>query len=159
MKDLSKRTNKVISLNFFAEYHGKSVVDGHFGRLSKLFKRIDIKYEINSVEEFRDIFELEANENNWKHASFKVYRRNNRSIKINKIDMKNIKLYLSYSFIYGNGYYYYMTHYGHYFEMDAEEIEEVDIRETKFTPNRDDNQRIRKYFNKKTENILNKRIS
>ena len=78
-----------------------------------MFKRIDIKYEINSVEEFRDIFELEANENNWKHASFRVYRRNNRSIKINKIDMKNIKLYLSYSFIYGNGYYYYMTHYGH----------------------------------------------
>ena len=73
--------------------------------------------------------------------------------------MKNIKLYLSYSFIYGIGYYYYMTHYGHYFEMDAKEIEEVDIRETKFTPNRDDNQRIRKYFNKKTENILNKRIS
>ena len=159
VKDLSKRTNKVISLNFFAEYHGKSVVDGHFGRLSKLFKRIDVKYEINSVEEFRDIFELEANENNWKHVSFRVYRRNNRSIKINKIDMKNIKLYLSYSFIYGNGYYYYMTHYGHYFEMDAEEIEEVDIRETKFTPNRDDNQRIRKYFNKKTENILNKRFS
>ena len=73
--------------------------------------------------------------------------------------MKNIKLYLSYSFIYGNGYYYYMTHYGHYFEMDAEEIEEVDIRETRFTPNRDDNQTIRKYFNKKTENTLNKRIS
>ena len=47
VKDLSKRTNKVISLNFFAEYHGKSVVDGHFGRLSKLFKRIDVKYEIN----------------------------------------------------------------------------------------------------------------
>ena len=79
-------------------------------------------------------------------------------IKINKIDMKNIKLYLPYSFIYGIGYYY-MTHYGDYFEMNFEEIEEVDIRETQFTPNRDDNQRIRKYFNKKTENILNKRIS
>ena len=52
-----------------------------------------------------------------------------------------------------------MTHYGHYFELDAEEIEEVDIRETKFSLNIDNNQRMRKYFNKKTENILNKRIN
>ena len=81
MKNLSKRTNKVISLNFFAEYHGKSVVDGHFGRLSKLFKRIDVKYEINSVEEFSDIFELETNENNLKNVNFRVYQRNNRRLK------------------------------------------------------------------------------
>ena len=64
--------------------------------------------------------------------------------------MKNIKLYLSYYFIYGIDYYYNMTHYDHYFKMDAEEIEEVNKRESKFTPNRDDNQSIKKYFNKKT---------
>ena len=98
MKDLSKRTNKVISLNFFAEYHGKSVFNEHFSRLSILFKWIVVKYEINSVQEFRDIFELESKENNWKQVNFRVYQKNNMRIKINKIDMKNIKLYISYSF-------------------------------------------------------------
>ena len=159
IKDLSKRKNILISINFFSEYHGKSIVYGLFGRMSKLFQNIDMKYQINSVEEFKNIFEYEAKQNNWIHVHFRVYQRNNRGGKIKKIDMKRMKLYLSYYFNNGIGYYYYLTNFNQYFQMDAKETEEVDKRETKLAPSRSNNLRIKKYYNEGTKKILNIRIS
>ena len=130
-----------------------------FGRMSKIFQKIDVKYKNYSVEEFRENFEKEARNHNWKKVHFRVYQRKDRKCKVYKVDMKNIKLYLSYIFIRGNGYYHYYSYYGLYFQMNTGIIEEIDIRETKLTPCRDDNLRIRKYFNKGTKKILNTRIS
>ena len=42
VKKLHWERNKLISLNYFAEYHGKSIVDGLFGRMSKLFRNMDM---------------------------------------------------------------------------------------------------------------------
>ena len=43
--------------------------------------------------------------------------------------------------------------------MDAEDIEEIDKRETKKTPDRADNMRIQKYMNDKVYTIYSKRTS
>ena len=43
--------------------------------------------------------------------------------------------------------------------MDAEDIEEIDNRETKRTPDRDDNIRIQKYMNDRIYTIYSKRTS
>ena len=37
--------------NFFGEYHGKNLVDGHFGRLSQTFKEIELRNKINSIDQ------------------------------------------------------------------------------------------------------------
>ena len=60
VKRATEIRNKGISLHFFCEYHGKCIVDGHFGRISDLFKnRGDIR-KIDSIYELRDLFELKA---------------------------------------------------------------------------------------------------
>ena len=41
VKYLSIRKNKLMSLNFFEEYNGKSIADGFFNRDTKLFKYIE----------------------------------------------------------------------------------------------------------------------
>ena len=42
---------KVIGNNFFGEYYGKNLVDGHFGRLSQTFKEIELGNKINSIDQ------------------------------------------------------------------------------------------------------------
>ena len=54
IKNLSIKRNIPISLNFFGEYDGKTIVDGFFGRLSKIFKIMDYKYKINDVNELKE---------------------------------------------------------------------------------------------------------
>ena len=60
VRKASTERNKGISLHYFGEYHGKCIVDGHFGRISQLFReRVDIR-RINSLNELRYVFEEEA---------------------------------------------------------------------------------------------------
>ena len=103
VKKVSIERNKGISLNYFAEYHGKSIVDGFFGRLTKIFKKIDYQYSIKDVNEFKEVFEKEVQGNEWKNLFFRVYQRKSRGKMINKVGLTNIKLYLSYYFINGMG--------------------------------------------------------
>ena len=114
---------------------------------------------VHSVENFKDLFEFTAKENSWKNVYFRAYRRNFREKKIYKVGLKKIKLYLAYIFTYGDGYYAYLTHYGQYTKMDAEDIEEVDKRGTKLTPDRADNLRKRKYMNDRIYTIYKLRTS
>ena len=160
VKKVSIERNKGVSLNYFAEYHGKSIVDGFFGRLSKLFKRIDYQYSIKDVEEFKEVFEEEAQENNWENVYFRVYQRKSRGKTINKIGLKNIKLYLSYYFLNGMGHYGYITNGdGSYFKLDADDTTGIDERTTKLMPNRTDNLRIKRYFSERIKNVYNHRIT
>ena len=114
---------------------------------------------VHSVENFKDLIEFTAKENNWKNVYFRVYRRNFREEKIYKVDLKKIKLYLAYIFTHGDDYYSYLTHYGQYTKMDAEDIEEVDKRGKKLTPDGAENLRKRKYMNDRIYTIYKLRTS
>ena len=129
-----------------------------FGRMSKLFRIMNMK-GIYSIEEFKNLFENTAKESNCKNVHFKVIRRKNREGKIYKVGIKNLKLYLAYLFMNDECYYAYLTNCDRYDKMEAEDIEEIDKRETKRTPDRADNMRIQKYMNDKIYTIYSKRTS
>ena len=154
------KRKKSISLNFFAEYHGKSIVDGFFGRLSQLFQKIDYKYSIHSIEQFKEAFEKESMENNWKNVYFRVYHREGRDKLINKISMKNIKLYLSYLFQNNMCYYSPLTNFNNTYNiLDSNDTQGVDKRTTNLTPCRSDELRNKRYFNDKIKAIYDSRIT
>ena len=41
--------NYSTSQNFFAEYHGKSDIDGHFGLLQRVFNEYERKNDVTSI--------------------------------------------------------------------------------------------------------------
>ena len=51
---------KLFSLNFFTEYHGKSVVDGHFGVLSWWFSQGETARFIQNLEDLILYFKEKA---------------------------------------------------------------------------------------------------
>ena len=102
---------------------------------------------------------MKANENNWKNVFFRVYRRSGRDEKIYKVGLNNIKLYLAYIFSHGDGYYAYLTHYGLYTKIDAGDLDEVDKRGTKLTPDRVDDLREQTHFNDRIYAIYKLRTS
>ena len=56
---ISKQIEGFFKHNFFAEYHGKNFVDGHFGRLSQWFKKIEAVQKIETVDQLLVLFESE----------------------------------------------------------------------------------------------------
>ena len=134
-------------------------MDGHFGRLSQIFEKIDYKYSINSIEQFKKAFEQEAQNNEWNNLYFRIYQRKNRGKLISKLGMKNIKLYLSYLFYNGMCYYNVLTSFNDtYTQLDSNDFEEVDKRATNLTPSRTDDLRIKRYFNDRIKKIYDNRI-
>ena len=58
------------------------------------------------------------------------------------------------------GFYSYLTgERSSYFRIDSEDTEEIDRRKTTLTPGRTDKVRIRRYYNNKIKNILDKRVA
>ena len=160
VKKLSIEKNLDISLNFFAEYHGKSIVDGHFGRLSQIFEKIDYAYSIVTIEQLKEAFENEAKINNWDNLYFRIYHRETREKLVNKIGIKNIKLYLSYLFINGGCYYNFLTNFDDiYIYLDSNDTQEVDKRSTNLTPGRADDFRVKRYFNDRIHKLFCARIT
>lgn len=51
LNDIPLKYQKNIEWNLFGEYHGKSVVDGHFGLLSRFFSEIEKQKNINCIDE------------------------------------------------------------------------------------------------------------
>ena len=159
VKNISNERKISVSLNFFAEYHGKSIVDGFFGRLSQLFQKIDYRYSINTIEEFKEAFNKEAIENNWKDVYFRVYHRESRDKPINKINMKKIKSYLSYLFQNNKCYYSYLTNFNNTYKiLDSNDTQEEDKRTTNLTPGRVDELRIKRYFNDRVKSMYDERM-
>lgn len=58
-KDIPNFVKASIKFNRFVECHGKSIVDGHFGVLSKLFRQKEKELYINSINDLKNIFEEE----------------------------------------------------------------------------------------------------
>lgn len=63
MMDLSSKFT--ISLDYFTEYHGKCICDGHSSKLTGIYDRSSKSYEIvGSTQEFIDLIVKEVNEIN-----------------------------------------------------------------------------------------------
>ena len=107
---LSKSNNIPIQHNFFGEYHGKNIVDGHFERLSQWIKKIKLYEKIQSINHLYNFFIEKENErrrtkintsesqknpgNNYFHIYTAIPRKFIYYLKI-----KNIKNYLSFKFL------------------------------------------------------------
>lgn len=97
--------NYSTSQNFFAEYHGKSDIDGHFGLLQRVFNEYERKNDVTSIYVvaycFWEFF-LEADTD----AYFEIYEDPGREDLVQRLRIKDAKQYMSlYSdegTIYGN---------------------------------------------------------
>lgn len=52
-KDLPKTFKGTIKFNRFVECHGKSIVDGHFGVLSRIYKQKENEKNIKSIKDLK----------------------------------------------------------------------------------------------------------
>ena len=126
--------------------------------MSDLFKkRVDI-HKIDNIYELRDIFELEAI-NIYNNVFFRIYEQESRAEKVSKIGLTDLKLYLSYYFLDGMGYYSLLTtERNSYILIDADDTNEIDNRITKLTPSRSDKSRTSRYFNDRMYKVYSSRI-
>lgn len=106
--NLSTKIKGVFKHNYFGEYHGKSIVDGHFGRLSQNFEEIESIIKIQNIEHLKCLYqqkELERINNNlikskkddFSRNYFHIYKSPKRDF-INQLCIKDIKKYLSFRF-------------------------------------------------------------
>lgn len=96
-----------IKFNRFAEGHGKSAVDGHFGVITKLFRQKEKERRILNIHDLKEVFETEEIRKSQKNNSsndtvsqktfFYLYDRESRS-KQNLMQTNGLHLYLSYTF-------------------------------------------------------------
>jgi hypothetical protein len=67
--------NSKITVNFFAEYHGKSIVDGHFGNLGKWYERTEKVLKI-ALDDASEMVEKMNQSEDWKHDSYEYKPHN-----------------------------------------------------------------------------------
>ncbi len=102
MKQLpSQYRGKIYFFNYFTEYHGKSLVDGHFGLLSRWFADGEACQDIKSIEDlislFRNKVSIQQNHtSNFLDANFTVYERPEGRGKIHKLIVENFKSFMSF---------------------------------------------------------------
>lgn len=148
-----------ISVNFFGEHHGKSEVDGMFGKLSIVFKSIDYDCEIHNVQELKQEFENEYKKRNWKNVFFTVYERRSRPKFIKKMIFKGLKKVMSFLFMNGSSYYSHLTKIDEDYKNFGAKNETIeDKRESSFTPKTCFASRIKRYFNHNIHKILKARV-
>ena len=51
-------------INYFTEYHGKSIVDGHFGVLSRWFNECEAIQNITNLDDLLQAFHQKVNQTN-----------------------------------------------------------------------------------------------
>ena len=85
------------TLNFFNEYHGKSDVDRHFGKIQKINNLVNKTMRINDIEQLVNIFEqsIEKSKNS-KDVYFEIYSREKRPRMISKMLVKDSNKYQSF---------------------------------------------------------------
>lgn len=107
-KEVPKFIKGTIKYNRFVECHGKSIVDGHFGVLSRLLKQKETEKYINDINDLKSIFEdEEARKNLYSSSSeenfsqktfFYIYERKTRPRK-NLLEVKDLRINLSFYMI------------------------------------------------------------
>jgi hypothetical protein len=84
LKKIPSQFNVAVQWNMFAECHGKSIVDGHFGLLSRWLKKIELKKKVTSINTLVELF-------NQKLIDANIQHQNNIQNKIKNITKNNIK--------------------------------------------------------------------
>jgi hypothetical protein len=100
LDEFPKKFATSVEWNTFAECHGKSVVDGHFGLLSRWLNKIEKNQKIDSINTLIECFEKKIESIN-KYKSprdvllnkFIYYEQNKRPEVINKLKIPNITKY------------------------------------------------------------------
>ena len=89
---------KKIFLNYFTEHHGKSVVDGHFGVLTRWFSEVEATRYIHTIDDligaFRD--KVRSNQNMTSIIEFDIYSRTQPRGQIHRLTVDNFKAYMSF---------------------------------------------------------------
>lgn len=141
-EELYFRLKKEVKLNYFAEYHGKSIVDGHFGLISQWLKEAmyysDIKTISDLIKEFskKDESRHKYNPKNeiLPKFFFLEYKRKIRNVK-EFYSFENVKYYLSFFMFENELYASYFTFFRpeNYIKIDFKKEIEVDLRPTKMS--------------------------
>jgi hypothetical protein len=87
--------NKIFILNFFAEYHGKNIVDSHFDVLSRWFSEGEANQYIHTLEELIDFFKTKTQSPS--NITFIIYSRTQPRTNIHKLIMIDFFSYLSFT--------------------------------------------------------------
>ena len=155
-KSISDKYDLNVSVNFFGEHHGKSEINGMFGKLSVVFKAVDYSYEINNVYELKEAFEKEFRLRAWNDVFFEVYERESRPRFIKKMKFNGLKKVMSFLFIKGSCY---LTKIDEdYKEFEPKVESKEDKRETSYTPKTCFSSRIKRFFNDIIHRILKARV-
>jgi len=85
-------------VNFFVEYHGKSVVDGHFGLLSRWFLEGEAVRDIHNITDLLDYFrgKVRTLEGRGPQVTLDIYERSSLRDTIHKLTVDNFRSFLSF---------------------------------------------------------------
>jgi len=93
----SEHPEKLFTLNFFTEYHGKSVVDGHFGVLSRWLGDGEKVRFIKTIHDLVSFYREKAgSEGCGFDVDFEIYSRPGRPSFFNRMVVKDFRCYLSF---------------------------------------------------------------
>jgi hypothetical protein len=105
------RPECTFTVNFFNEYHGKSLVDGHFGLLARWFVEEEAQRDVGSIEELKAAFEAKVaegvaqlGEGRSVDAVFRIHTRTLPRSVIQKLKLNDFKAYMSFGFFKGQLY-------------------------------------------------------
>lgn len=129
-------------MNYFAEYHGKSCVDSHFGIISQWLKEtmyhVDIKNISDLIREFtkKEVLRQKYKPDNTTISNFYFleYKRNRRNMK-EFYEFENVKHYLSFFMFQNELYASYFTFFKpeNYMKINYSKESISDLRPTKMS--------------------------
>jgi len=99
-EQLPQLYDKQFYMNYFVEYHGKNIVDGHFGVLSRWFKEAEAVQDIHTIEDLLRVFQNKAqaqqyhNKTSYLSTEFDLYLRPEARTHIHKLRVENFGSYL-----------------------------------------------------------------
>ena len=156
----------IFYLNYFAEYHGKSIVDGHFGLLSRWLSDGEATREIKTIDELMGWFQYKIGTQQTiqngrpLQATFLQYERLHGRGSIKKLIIENFKCYMSFIPFQGKLYVSPLSTLNseNYVIVEFKVKIEKDKRKTKFAPERKTNCEILNIFGSKSLQTLLTRI-
>ena len=91
-----------ININYFVEYHGKSIVDSHFGVLMLWLRQAEALVELRTKENLQRIFFAKYNESEHDYTmDINAYKPSKTRLKVRKLIVSQIWTYLSFVFVNG----------------------------------------------------------